>query len=65
MLRGDGWRHAYVDGGRTISAFLGCGEIGRIVVTIVPILLGSGTPPVAPGRETALETESVRIRAGS
>lgn len=59
-LRREGWRHAYVDGGRTISAFLGCGEVGRIVVTIVPILLGSGTPLFAPGPETALETESVR-----
>lgn len=43
-LRDRGARHLYVDGGRTIQAFLAAGLIQRIVVTRVPVLLGRGIP---------------------
>jgi dihydrofolate reductase len=39
-----GARHAYVDGGRTIQAFVAAGLIDRLIVTRVPILIGGGVP---------------------
>ena len=39
-----GWKRAYVDGGRTIQGFLREGKIEDIILTRVPILLGSGRP---------------------
>lgn len=36
--------HIYVDGGVTIQGFLRAGLIQRIVVTRVPVLIGSGIP---------------------
>lgn len=39
-----GFQHAYVDGGRTIQAFLSAGLIQRIVLTRVPVLIGEGIP---------------------
>ncbi len=37
-------RHAYVDGGQTIQGLLAAGLIDRLIVTRIPILLGSGKP---------------------
>ena len=39
-----GLEHLYVDGGVTIQGFLGAGLIQRLIVTRVPVLLGSGIP---------------------
>lgn len=39
-----GFRHLYVDGGDTIQRFLRAGLITRLVVTRVPVLIGSGIP---------------------
>ena len=39
-----GVRHAYVDGGLTIQAFLSAGLIQSLVVNHIPVLLGSGIP---------------------
>ena len=39
-----GWERVYLDGGRTIQAFLRAGLIQRLIVTRVPILIGSGLP---------------------
>lgn len=39
-----GFRHAYVDGGMTIQRFLVAGLIDRLVITRVPVLIGSGIP---------------------
>ena len=36
------FKHLYVDGGATIQQFLRAGLINRIVVTRVPVLIGSG-----------------------
>jgi dihydrofolate reductase len=44
MLSARGISHAYVDGGITIQRFLRAGLIQRIVVTRVPVLIGSGIP---------------------
>ena len=39
-----GTRHVYVDGGVTIQRFLRAGVIQEMVLTRVPVLLGSGLP---------------------
>lgn len=39
-----GLTHAYVDGGITIQRFLAAGLIDRLVVSRVPVLIGSGIP---------------------
>src|SRR5262249_28812820 len=41
-LDGRGIRHVYVDGGETVQRFLAAGLIDRIIMTRVPILIGSG-----------------------
>ncbi len=37
-----GIRHAYVDGGFTVQAFIRAGLIQRLIITRVPVLIGSG-----------------------
>ena len=43
-----GFRHAYVDGGITIQRFLNAGLIQNVVITYVPVLIGSGIPLFGP-----------------
>jgi dihydrofolate reductase len=43
-LSARGIRHIYVDGGITIQGFLESGLIQRLVITRVPVLIGSGIP---------------------
>lgn len=43
-LSARGIGHAYVDGGITIQSFLRAGLIQRLVVTRVPVLIGTGIP---------------------
>ena len=43
-----GFRHLYVDGGRTIQAFLRDGLIDELIITRVPILIGRGIPLFGP-----------------
>ena len=42
QLAARGIRHVYVDGGITIQGFLRAGLIQRLIVTRVPVLIGSG-----------------------
>jgi dihydrofolate reductase len=44
QLAARGLRHAYIDGGVTIQEFLRAGLIQRLIVTRVPVLIGSGIP---------------------
>jgi dihydrofolate reductase len=37
-------KHVYVDGGVTIQRFLRAGRIDRLIVTTIPVLIGSGLP---------------------
>lgn len=39
-----GLQHVYVDGGETIQGFLEAGLIQRVIITRIPVLLGSGIP---------------------
>jgi dihydrofolate reductase len=43
-LESQGVGHAYVDGGVTIQRFLRAGLIQRLIITRVPVLIGSGIP---------------------
>ena len=43
-LAARGIEHIYVDGGITIQRFLEAGLIHRLIVTRVPVLIGSGIP---------------------
>ena len=43
-----GFEHLYIDGGATIQRFLRAGLIRRLIVTRVPVLLGSGIPLFGP-----------------
>ena len=44
QLKSRGLKHAYVDGGITIQQFLAAGCIDRLVITRVPVLIGTGIP---------------------
>jgi dihydrofolate reductase len=44
QLAARGIRHIYVDGGITIQRFLQAGLIQRLVITRVPVLIGTGIP---------------------
>jgi len=43
-----GIKHVYVDGGVTIQRFLEAGLIQRMIITRIPILLGTGIPLFGP-----------------
>lgn len=43
-LSARGYRHVYIDGGITIQEFLRAGQIQRLVITRVPVLIGQGIP---------------------
>ncbi len=47
-LEAHGYRHAYIDGGVTIQRFLVAGLIDRMVISSVPVLIGSGMPLFGP-----------------
>ena len=44
QLTARGIRHIYVDGGITIQRFLQAGLIQRLIITRVPVLIGTGIP---------------------
>lgn len=39
-----GYRHLYIDGGKTIQNFLNADLIDEMIITTIPVLLGGGTP---------------------
>ena len=43
-LDAEGVHHAYIDGGVTIQRFLRAGLIQRLIITRVPVLIGTGIP---------------------
>jgi dihydrofolate reductase len=48
QLKARSFKHAYIDGGITIQRFLSSGLIDRMIVTRVPILIGTGIPLFGP-----------------
>ncbi|MDF2630041.1 MAG: riboflavin biosynthesis protein RibD protein [Symbiobacteriaceae bacterium] len=47
-LAARGARHLYIDGGKTIQGFLAAGLVSQMIITRVPVLLGSGLPLFGP-----------------
>jgi len=47
-LDGQGVKHIYVDGGKTIQGFLRAGLISRLIITKIPVLIGRGIPLFGP-----------------
>jgi dihydrofolate reductase len=43
-----GWKRVYVDGGQVIQSFLTAGLIEDLIITRIPVLLGSGRPLFRP-----------------
>jgi dihydrofolate reductase len=43
-LYSEGIKHIYVDGGKTISQFLNEGLLDELIISIIPVILGSGIP---------------------
>ena len=43
-LAESGAQHLYIDGGKTIQAFLNAGLIQELIITRIPVLIGSGLP---------------------
>ena len=60
-LSARGMKHLYVDGGVTIQRFLEAGLIQRLIITRIPVLLGSGIPLFGPlTRDVRLEHVATR-----
>jgi dihydrofolate reductase len=47
-LAAQGATHLYVDGGKTIQGFLNAGLIDELIITRVPVLIGTGVPLFGP-----------------
>jgi dihydrofolate reductase len=43
-LEGSGFKHAYIDGGTTITSFINLQLINDMIITKAPVLLGEGIP---------------------
>lgn len=43
-LHADGVKHIYVDGGAKISQFLNANLIDQLIISFIPVILGSGIP---------------------
>jgi dihydrofolate reductase len=43
-----GAQHLYIDGGKTIQAFLAAGLIQQMIITRIPVLIGTGIPLFGP-----------------
>jgi dihydrofolate reductase len=61
QLEARGIQHIYVDGGLTIQRFLQAGLIHRLIITRVPVLIGTGIPLFGPlQRDVSLKHVATR-----
>ncbi|HZH43644.1 MAG TPA: dihydrofolate reductase family protein [Lysobacter sp.] len=47
-LASRGWHRLYVDGGKTVQAFLDAGLVDRLIISRIPVLIGRGIPLFGP-----------------
>ena len=60
-LENEGFKHAYVDGGTTIQAFINLELINEMTITRAPVLLGAGIPLFGKTtKDITLEQSSVK-----
>ena len=65
QLKARGFKHAYIDGGITIQRFLAARLIDRMVITRVPLLIGTGIPLFGPvPRDISLRHVATRCYKG-
>lgn len=61
QLGARGWKHAYIDGGITVTRFLEAGLLQRLIISRVPVLIGAGIPLFGVlGRDILLEHVATR-----
>ncbi|MBI1296179.1 dihydrofolate reductase [bacterium] len=48
QLQAEGMKHAYIDGGKTIQSFLNAGLLDELIITRIPVLIGTGIPLFGP-----------------
>jgi dihydrofolate reductase len=48
ILQERGTKHPYIDGGKTIQSFLAEGLIQQLIITKIPVLIGTGIPLFGP-----------------
>jgi dihydrofolate reductase len=64
-LEAAGYRRVYVDGGRTVHAFLTAGLVSDLTLSRVPVLIGTGhTPFGALPADVALEHRNTEVFPG-
>ncbi|WP_242611370.1 dihydrofolate reductase family protein [Blastococcus saxobsidens] len=64
-IEGAGHRRVYVDGGRTVHAFLAAGLVDDLTLSRVPVLIGTGLTPFGElPADIRLEHERTRTFAG-
>jgi len=59
-----GERDVYLDGGHLIRAALDAGLVDELTLTMVPVVLGAGTPLFVGAQRRSFEVESVRPSSG-
>lgn len=60
-LADQGATHLYVDGGKTIQGFLNAGLINELIITRIPVLIGTGVPLFGPlDHDIELDTVATR-----
>jgi dihydrofolate reductase len=62
LLNSKGIKHLYIDGGKTVQSFLKLDMIDELIITRIPIILGSGIPLFADmDREVKFELTQTEI----
>lgn len=65
QINESGFKNLYIDGGKTIQAFLNEGLIDELILTQIPIILGAGIPLFGPlGHSVKLEHCSTEVLGG-
>lgn len=57
-------KHLYIDGGKTIQGFLNAGLIKQLIITRIPVLIGSGIPLFGPLQHD-VKLQHIRTKAYS